>query len=1100
MSRRGRTVVATPRQVELGLVRIANGTGLSVSLLPNGAPFDLEYEAAARRILINQMFGSPIAFGMGRLFLRLGGKAPATLTALGPGSASLVGHGEDRFVWQGEDDGLGYRLTLWLHADSTVWFWRFEVDNRGSADVRCDAVFVQDLGLGEQGFLMGNEAYASQYLDHAIFRHRRVGDVVMSRQNLAQSGIHPWVAHGCLEGAAGYATDIREVMGPGRRDADGLGLRFGKRLSSIRVQYETACAAIQSRPARLRPGEAATWTFFGAFVSDHPAATSTADLNVVDEAERASAAWRPKKVGLSKPERSLVDSAPAAVAERLDGKAISTRYPRRLHVERKGSRVLSFFSPSGAHNRHVVLRDKERIVLRRHGAILRSGGDMAPSEAALSTTCWMQGVFAAQLTIGNTSFHKLFSVSREPYNLARGGGLRILAEIDGAWRLLTIPSAFEMGLGDCVWVYKFAKRTITITAIVSAEESVVTWLIRVDGAPCRFLIFGQLVLGEHEYAHAGQMEVDTGRKIFTFRPDPDDSLWGRRYPLARYCLVTSTPTAVDEIGADELLHADGKRRTGAYAAIRTLPTRSFAFSVVGSLSDERQAEALAAKYSGRLDEAEARERSDKAWRAITRGLHIQNATGEARAINTIFPWFVHDAMIHLCVPHGLEQYTGAAWGTRDVCQGPLELFLSLEHDGAAKAILQTVFAQQYEEAGDWPQWFMLEPYSAIQDPHAHGDVVVWPLKALCDYVEATGDFDFLGEHVAWRREDNFEKTAHTSAVVDHIDKLVQTVRARFLPGTHLIRYGNGDWNDSLQPVDAAMRDWMVSSWTVALLYQQLRRYAEILRRCGRGETAETIDGLAAAMAEDFHRFLVRDGVVAGYGVFGPQGGPPELLIHPGDTKTGLFYSLIPMTQALIGGLFRPEEAQDHLAIIEKQLLFPDGARLMERPLQYRGGVETFFRRAESAAFFGREIGLMYVHSHLRFAEAMSLLGKNKAMWDALMVANPITVTERLANASLRQRNAYFSSSDAAFHNRYEASAKWKRVKSGREPVDGGWRIYSSGPGLYAYVLVQHTFGLRRRFGERVSEPRLPRSERNLKLISEGGPSSPDRRHRPRIRQ
>ena len=31
--------------------------------------------------------------------------------------------------------------------------------------------------------------------------------------------------------------------------------------------------------------------------------------------------------------------------------------------------------------------------------------------------------------------------------------------------------------------------------------------------------------------------------------------------------------------------------------------------------------------------------------------------------------------------------------------------------------------------------------------------------------------------------------------------LLATVRERFIPGTHLIRYGEGDWNDSLQPVD-----------------------------------------------------------------------------------------------------------------------------------------------------------------------------------------------------------------------------------------------------------------------------------------------------------
>ena len=132
---------------------------------------------------------------------------------------------------------------------------------------------------------------------------------------------------------------------------------------------------------------------------------------------------------------------------------------------------------------------------------------------------------------------------------------------------------------------------------------------------------------------------------------------------------------------------------------------------------------------------------------------------------------------------------------------------------------------------------MLDPYSVMQDKESHGDIIVWPLKALCDYIEATGDFAFLDEAIAWRREDNFDKTAHADPVTAHIDKLIETVRARFIPGTNLVRYGNGDWNDSLRPVDPTKRDWMTSAWTVVLLYEQLRRYAEILRRAKRAPSA-----------------------------------------------------------------------------------------------------------------------------------------------------------------------------------------------------------------------------------------------------------------------
>ena len=1092
-----REMLTTPREVDLRLARIANRTGFSISLLPNGVIFAIEHIRGARKIMINQVLGSPIADGMGRLYLRTGGQESRVLPLIGPGARCRIGVADDRFVWQGERLGLRHEVTLWLHPDSDVWFWRVHVVNQRDNGLPCDALLIQDLGLGERGFLMGNEAYASHYLDHFVARHPRMNHVLMSRQNLAQGGAHPWTAHGCLGGAAGFSTDFVELMGADHRDADQCGLQFGMNLSSSRFQHETACAALQSQAQSVAPGAEASWTFFGLYQSDHPAASSDADLAEINSVERASKAWSRREVSLSIPTRTLVNDAPAAVADVLDKQAIRERYRRRIHVERANGRVLSFFTPAKSHNRHVVLRDKERLVARRHGALLRSGDGMLPDEDLLCATCWMHGVFGAQLTIGNTSFHKLFSVSRDPYNVTRGSGLRMLADLENGWRLLTVPSAFEMGLGDCRWIYRFGERTITVSAIVSCDEPAMQWRVTVEGEPCRLLVFGHLVLGEQEFADAGRMEIDTRRKRFVFRPDPE-GLWGRHYPEAAYRLASSTPEQIEAVGGDELLYEDGERRDDAYAALRTRPTNGFVFAVVGSMTDAKRAEALAAKYGGDVDLPTMLARSGRAWRKMTRGVRIRNVRADAKAIDTVFPWLTHDAMIHLTVPHGLEQYSGAAWGTRDVCQGPLELFLSLEHDGPAKAILRTVFAQQYEKRGDWPQWFMLEPYSAIQDKESHGDVIVWPLKALCDYVEASGDFAFLDESVAWRREDDFEKTAHGDPVAAHIVKLIATIRERFIPGTHLLRYGNGDWNDSLQPVDPALRDWMASSWTIALLYQQLRRYAAILRLVGRAEAAEEHDALAAAMRDDFDRFLIRDGVVAGYGVFKPEGGAPDLLLHPSDKRTGLAFSLIPMTQAIIGGLFTPEQARRHLALIREHLLFPDGARLMDRPLAYHGGPETMFRRAESAAFFGREIGLMYVHSHLRYAEAMSVLGEREALWDALLVANPIAVTNRLPHASLRQRNAYFSSSDAAFRDRYEASAAWERVKAGGVAADGGWRIYSSGPGLYVYILVQHLFGIRRRFGKRIAEPKPPDSQSRLILVWPGRPrlDSGGQRERP----
>ena len=1080
MTRPAARLITTPRDDDLGLRRITNQTGLSINVLPNGCVFTIEHQHEEGRIMVNQMLGSSLQGGIARLYFRAHAPDRLVAQAVGPGAKVGFGTVDDRFAWEGETGGMRHRAVLWLHPSQNVWLWRLELVSLREVEMTCDAILVQDVGLAARGFLMTNEAYASQYIDHHVAEHPDLGPVVMSRQNLSQGGRYPWVAHGCVDGAASFATDAMQLFGPACRDADEV---LSDDLPGERLQHEVACPMIQSRIVTLKPNAQATWTFFGLYEPDHPEASSAADLVRIETARRALQDLSRRDVPLSARIRSVLQDAAPLVADPLDEDTLAESFPERMHEERSAGRLLSFFVPDGAANRHIVLREKERIVPRRHGALLRSGQGVLPDEATLCATCWMHGVFAAQLTIGNTSFHKLFSVSRDPYNITRASGLRLLLDAGDGWRLLAVPSVFEIGLSDCRWTYRLAGRTITVHAAASGDDPAMQWRIAVEGTPCRFLVFGHLVLGERELEHTGRIEIDARRKRFAFSPDPD-WLWGQRYPNAVYFLVTSTPDAVEAIGGDELLYVDGQTRGGAYVAMRTRPTTELCFAVVGSMTNPKEARRLAANYAGGVSAEAMLVPATRYWGKLTRGLRIIGQSPELAVLDTIFPWLAHDAMVHLTVPHGLEQYTGAAWGTRDVCQGPVEFLLSLEHDQPVKEILRIVFAEQYESRGDWPQWFMLEPYAQIRDSHSHGDVIVWPLKALCDYIEATGDLGFLDQPVAWRHEDTFEKSERKDPVATHVDKLLATVRQRFIPGTHLIRYGEGDWNDALQPADPKMRDWMVSSWTVALLFQQVSRYAEVLARAGRTSDADQLRDLAAAMRADVNRHLIRAGTIAGYALFDPSGDEPELLLHPSDTRTGLRYSLLPMTRGIIAGLFTTTQAQHHLRLIREHLLFPDGVRLMDRPTAYRGGPERVFRRAESSSFFGREIGLMYVHAHLRYGEAMGALGEADALWSALQVVNPIAVTELLAHASPRQRNAYFSSSDAAFRDRYQANAEWQRVRMGTVGVDGGWRIYSSGPGLYTNLLLRHAFGIRRHFGKRAVLPLLPRSLSPVRLEME----------------
>ncbi len=272
MSHATTEVMSTPRRGDLGLAEIANKSGLRLSRLPNGAIFAIERVDGDRSIMINQVLGSPVTGGMGRLYLRTGGVAAENFALIAPEAVVMIGGAEDRFVWTSEVSGLEARVELWLHPTLSIWFWRVAIVNRRAAETAVDLILLQDLGLGSPGFLMNNEAYASQYLDHFPAQSDRLGHVIMTRQNLSQGGAHPWVAHGCLEGAQGFATDFRDVLGPADRDADGLHMPFASRLASRRLQYETACAALQSPACILAPGATKVFNFFGLYLPDHPGA------------------------------------------------------------------------------------------------------------------------------------------------------------------------------------------------------------------------------------------------------------------------------------------------------------------------------------------------------------------------------------------------------------------------------------------------------------------------------------------------------------------------------------------------------------------------------------------------------------------------------------------------------------------------------------------------------------------------------------------------------------------------------------------------------------------------------------------------------------
>ncbi|MEK8032283.1 hypothetical protein AACH06_15750 [Ideonella sp. DXS29W] len=1044
------------------LHRIASPSGLAACFNANGSLRELRW---GDDLCVHLFPGNALEAGSTQVVLR---RWPGTqpegepqhVALLGPDSPARWHAEDDRLVARGEWQGLAFELTFVLAANEPAWFWHLAVHHlHGSEPCTIDAICQHDIGLAPHAALRLNEYYVSHYLDFTPLDHPARGRLLAVRQNLPVAGRHPWALLGSLRHASAYATDAMQVLGTAHRwGAAPVGWRHG--LPDDRLQQEHAMAALQDTPLSLAPGERATLGFFGGLQAHHPQASGTSDAEWADRllalpeaqppqalpAAVLQAVWQP-------PRPSLFTQAPRVVAEPLIEAELDAVFGARRLLEEHGpdGALWSFFTPDGE---HVVLPAKEHAVQRPHGHLLRSGEHLVPDESSMTSTCWMAGVFHSMVTQGHVSINRLLSTVHGALGQYRSQGQRIFVRLGGRWQLLAQPSAFAMGERRARWWYRTGDSLIEVVAAAAADAPELTLDLRfIDGSPVECLV-------THHVALAGDDGEVPGRCEVHHRPDgslwlapPEGSALHQRFPTGGFSISPQdADTRVLEVAGDELLFDDGEDHGVPMLCLHLAASPSLGLRLRGELVEPAH--------------------SVGPTLATLQPPSLSSPGGEAQALSAVLPWFQHNALVHYLSPRGLEQYSGGGWGTRDVCQGPAELLLAQSSLVPLRDLLRRVFSAQNPD-GDWPQWFMFfERERAIRADDSHGDIVLWPLLALGDYLRASGDDSLLSEHLPFHSASAIPADeAPTATLWQHVERALALIAQRRIAGTSLMAYGHGDWNDSLQPADPRLREHLCSTWTVTLQAQVLSTLAEALALLGHTERAETLHQQRLQVQADLRRWLMpaesiapdAAPVLAGYVLFEPtETAEPQPLLHPNDRRTGVHYSLLPMVHAVLADLLSADEAEAHFALIEQHLLGPDGARLFDVPLPYRGGPQQLFQRAESSSYFGREIGLMYTHAHLRYAEALAHLGRAEAFWQALNLAHPVDLRRRLPCAAPRQANCYYSSSDAAFADRYEAADHYERAMAGEVAFEGGWRVYSSGAGIALALVQRSLLGLRPR--------------------------------------
>ncbi|KRM79607.1 cyclic beta 1-2 glucan ligase [Lapidilactobacillus dextrinicus DSM 20335] len=1010
---------------------IKNGATQAL-LLDNGAVGQIK----VNNIMINQVVGNNLDGSFANIYLRTQSESGWLSHPLtGPQSNSRVLYSENSICWTGDFAGVTYQLQLILQ--DACWFWKVELSS--PVPVIADLTYTQDLGLGDEGFVTSNEAYASQYLDHFI-QQNDSSIIVASRQNQAQSNHYPYIQEGSFQKITSFSTDSFQFFGTEyKKTGIPIGL-ISDQLENQNKQYECGFTALRTEKMTLTTTKAET-VFYAAYKENQPQGNNEIlidqnslkeQFNRTSENTQSNYEQELKVIDRKVKTEALLQTVPFSDEE------LNKRFPRQLQTEKLDKRILSFFTDQGE---HVVLPEKEKLQERLTGNIIMATNTSQPAMPVMASTQFMPGIFESQVVFGNTNMNVLSTHTRDALNYFKVTGTRIYLKIEKKYYLLAMPSAYAMNYDGADWYYKIKDDVIK----VSADAAVTSNQLNLQFKSENQIKYDLIITTQWNNDSLGKNpQIKFTSSSVEIQPAAD-MLMAKRVPQVSYYIDynADNDAANVQLGDETMLligdlEAATNQIVAQYQDVSSLLVRT---SLTNEKIDESNTETLRQKH--RLHYA-----------GLLRNLKLETENNEKvdliEQTNLILKWFAHDAMVHLLSPHGLEQYGGAAWGTRDVSQGPTEFFLSTGHYAEVRQIILKTYAHQFVENGNWPQWFMFDEYADQFADESHGDVIVWPLKVVTDYLLATNDLDILNELVPYLSLNNKEELDEKVTLLDHIQKQLHYIETHFLYDTFVSAYGDGDWDDTLQPADPKQKKQMASTWTEELTIETLRKATKVFKDIP--ELRIKVTDLADNMYRDFKKYFMQDDVLPGFIRMNPDHSVVPI-IHPGDKITGIDYRLLPLSQGVLSHILKGNEVNHALNLISEHLLFPDGVRLMNKPSTYHGGTSQIFKRAEQAANFGREIGLLYVHAHIRYADAISTTGDKKRAWQLLQLVNPVQLQQRVKNAELRQANTYFSSSDGDFLDRYQASNDFTKLKTQEVGVKGGWRLYSSGPGIFIGTLI-----------------------------------------------
>ena len=400
-------------------------------------------------------------------------------------------------VWKTENETFRATVTFSLAANESIAFLTTDVENLQPSDLTFDLIYGQDLGLADEGAVKTNEAYASQYLDQQVFNTEAAGYTICARQNLPGSTGNPSIQVGSLSPVVSFSTDGIQFFGKSYKFTNQPEALIKPTLDNVKYQYEMAYAALQSADITLKSGDTSSTVFYMTF-KPHREKSNVSEAESVEHiAAHYEAPAKDKAVSVSAPEFDLCGQSVLAGSPLSSDEVTEFFGTGRRFAEEKNGVLLSFFHGD---SQYVTLQEKELYLERSTGHMVSSGNNQNFTNAVLSSTHGMYGVFNSHLVLGNTSFNKLLGVDRTFLNPFKSTGQRIWVKVEGEYKVLTMPSAFEAGANFSRWVYKINGGYLQVRCFSACESTAVQMDIETINISetLDIKISNQLIMGNNE--------------------------------------------------------------------------------------------------------------------------------------------------------------------------------------------------------------------------------------------------------------------------------------------------------------------------------------------------------------------------------------------------------------------------------------------------------------------------------------------------------------------------------------------------------------------------------------------------------------------------